>query len=144
MDDFLYVLKAELMGKLNPDQIEYQIGLYRKYIMDEMDQGKAIDQVMRKLGDPTKIAEKIIEFYIENKDPNEKKSIWDERSPEEINAMFQNPEKGIKASFSPENGWDIRLGKLKLNSWYGTFIILGIVLVIFIFLSRIFPGLRIS
>ena len=144
MDDFLYALKAELMGKLEPDQIDYQIGLYRKYIVDEMDQGKAIDQVMRKLGDPTKIAELILKSYAENSTMDKEKSIWDERTPEEINAMINNPEKGIKASFSPETGWDVRLGKLKLNSWYGTFIILGIVLVIFVLLSQIFPGIRLS
>ena len=144
MDDFLYALKAELMGNLKPDQIDFQIDLYRNYIIEEMNNGKAIDQVMRKLGDPSKIAELILKSYAEGKDPNEKKSIWDERTPDEINAMIQNPERGIQAKFDPKTGWDVRLGKLKLNSWYGTFIILGIVLVIFVILSTIFPGLRVG
>lgn len=143
MDDFLYVLKAELMGKLKPEQIDFQIDLYRKYIRDEMDAGKSIDQVMRKLGDPMKIAELILDSYAEE-NAAEKKSIWDERTAEEINAMIQNPERGIQAKFDPNKGWDVRIGKLKLNSWYGTFIILGIVLVIFVILSTIFPGLRVD
>ncbi len=142
MDDFLYALKAELMGKLKPDQIDYQVNLYRNYIVEEMNSGKSIDQVMRKLGDPTKIAELILNSYAAGEDPSSKKSIWDERTPEEINAMINNPERGIQANFDPKTGWDVRLGKLKLNSWYGTFLILGIVLVIFVILSTIFPGLR--
>ena len=70
MDDFLYALKAELMGNLKPDQIDFQIDLYRNYIIEEMNNGKAIDQVMRKLGDPSKIAELILKSYAEGKDPN--------------------------------------------------------------------------
>ena len=36
MEDFLYVLKMELDGKLTQEQIAYQLDLYRNYIIEEM------------------------------------------------------------------------------------------------------------
>lgn len=145
MDDFLYALKLELEGKLADDQIEYQLGLYRKYIHTEMNKGKSMEMVLRKLGDPALISKLILESYEKREKEAKKKAEWEKKgnmTVEEINAQIQNPERGIRAEFIPDKGWDVRLGKLKLNSWYGTFIILGIVLVIFILLSTIFPGLR--
>ncbi len=56
---------------------------------------------------------------------------------EEINEQVYNPERGFHAEFKENEGWDIRLGRLKLNSWYGTLIILGIVLVVFILISEL-------
>lgn len=60
----------------------------------------------------------------------------------EINERIQNPEHGFHAEFKENEGWDIRLGKLKLNTWYGTLIILGVVLGVFVLLSILFPGIR--
>ena len=146
MDDFLYALKYELAGKIPNDQIDYQLDLYRKYINRERNSGKSLDMVLRKLGDPAKIAELIVESY-EQRDREEairKNMTESEALAAEINSKIQNPERGIQAKFIPDKGWDIRLGKLKLNSWYGTLIILGIVLAIFVLLSTIFPGIRMS
>ena len=56
---------------------------------------------------------------------------------EEINANVQNPEHGFHAEFIENEGWDVRLGKLKLNTWYGTLIILGAVLGISVLISTI-------
>ena len=39
--------------------------------------------------------------------------------------------------FIENEGWDVRLGKLKLNTWYGTLIILGAVLGISVLISTI-------
>ena len=51
--------------------------------------------------------------------------------------LVMNPGRGIKAEFKENEGWDIRLGKLKLNSWYGTLLILLIVLVVASLLKQI-------
>ncbi|MCD8151216.1 MAG: hypothetical protein LUE92_17045 [Clostridiales bacterium] len=58
------------------------------------------------------------------------------KTAEEINAQIQNPEHGFHAEFKENEGWDIRFGRLKLNTWYGTLIILGIVLAVFILFSE--------
>ena len=145
MDDFLYALKMELEGKLADDQIEYQMGLYRKYMNTEMNKGKSLEMVLRKLGDPSLIAKLILESYEKRAKEESKKAEWERKgnmTVEEINAQIQNPERGIRAEFILDKGWDVRLGKLKLNTCYGTLIILGVVLAIFVLLSTIFPGLR--
>jgi len=72
----------------------------------------------------------------------EKKSETEEKearlkTAEEINAQIQNPEHGFHAEFKEGEGWDIRFGGLKLNTWYGTLIILGIVLAVFILFSEL-------
>ena len=59
-DEFLYVLKLRLMDHLMPQELDEQIALYENYINEEMAGGKTLEQVMRKLGDPEKVAEMII------------------------------------------------------------------------------------
>ena len=145
MDDFLYALKLELEDRVTEDQMIEQLNLYREYIMKEMNTGKSLEQVLRKLGDPALIANLIVESYEKREKQEQNKDNWDmmaNMTAEEINAKIMNPEHGIHAEFIPDKGWDVRLGKLKLNSWYGTLIILGIVLAAFVLLSTIFPGLR--
>ena len=144
MDDFLYLLKMELGGKISDDQIEYQLDLYRKYINRERNNGKSLEMVLHKLGDPTKIAELIVDSYEkrEREAAIQANKTQSEILADEINAKIKNSDRGIQAKFIPDKGWDVRLGKLKLNSWYGTLIILGVVLAIFVVLSTIFPGLR--
>ncbi len=140
MDDFLYVLQCELEEKLTGEQILYQLNLYRKYMSEQMAEGKTEAQVLQKLGDPTVVAQKVMEAY-ENKEKQEAAQRGNAlKDPftltaEEMNAQIKNPEWGFHLQFEENKGWDIRLGKLKLNSWYGTLIILGVVLVIFILLS---------
>lgn len=140
MDDFLYVLQCELEEKLTGEQILYQLNLYRKYMSEQMAEGKTEAQVLQKLGDPIVVAQKVMEAY-ENKEKQEaaqRGNALKDPFPltaEEMNAQIKNPEWGFHLQFEENKGWDIRLGKLKLNSWYGTLIILGVVLVIFILLS---------
>lgn len=140
MDDFLYVLQCELEEKLTGEQILYQLNLYRKYMSEQMAEGKTEAQVLQKLGDPTVVAQKVMEAY-ENKEKQEaaqRGNALKDPFPltaEEMNAQIKNPEWGFHLQFEENKGWDIRLGKLKLNSWYGTLIILGVVLVLFILLS---------
>ena len=136
MDDFLYILKLELTGKLEPRQIEEQMQLYQNYIEEQIAGGKTLEQVMRKLGDPVKIAELIVKSYEDRQ--NRQQDTNNMTADERINAQIQNPEHGIHAEFK-EGEWDVRLGNLKLNSWYGTLLILGIVLGISIIISKFMP-----
>ena len=142
MDDFLYALKMELDGKLTDDQIAYPLDLYRDYIIKEMRKNKTEEQVLRKLGDPVLICKLIVESYEKREKENKKQERRMTQTEAEINERIQNPEHGFHAEFKENEGWDIRLGKLKLNTWYGTLIILGVVLGVFVLLSILFPGIR--
>ena len=136
MDDFLYILKMQLSGRITPEQIEDQMVLYQNYIEEQIAGGKTLEQVMRKLGDPALIADLIVESY-EKRNRAREREAKKNMTAEEINAQIQNPERGIRAEFKENEGWDVRLGNFKLNTWYGTLIILGIVLAIFIVFSEL-------
>lgn len=151
MNEFLSVLKIRLMDRLTPAELEEQLALYESYIKEQIAGGKTSEQVLRKLGDPAKVAELILEHY-DGEPPGEKQLCGGEpqdgcagcdfcgekgMTAAEINRQIQNPEHGIHAEFKEEEGWDVRLGNLKLNTWYGTLIILGIVLVIFVLISEL-------
>ena len=132
MDDFLYILKLQLEGRLSDDQITDQMHIYEDYIQEQVAGGKTMEQVMRKLGDPAKVADMIVEHYEKLEKQQQRESIGN-MTAEEINANVQNPEH----EFIENEGWDVRLGKLKLNTWYGTLIILGAVLGISVLISTI-------
>ena len=95
---------------------------------------------MRKLGDPVKIAYLIVEDYEKRakvQKRQDEREKMKQMTAEEINAQIKNPEHGFHAEFKENEGWDVRLGKLKLNTWYGTLLILAIVLVVFILISEL-------
>ncbi len=142
MEDFLSLLKLQLMDRLEPSDLDEQIALYENYINEQIKGGKTMEQVLAKLGDPSKVADMIVEHeegVLEQKESREAKVRWwnKDMTVEEINAQIENPpdDRGIHAEFKENEGWDVRLGNLKLNSWYSTLIILGIVVVIFILIN---------
>lgn len=140
MDDFLYILKLQLMDRLTPEQIDDQMVLYQNYIEEQIAGGKTLEQVMRKLGDPAKVADMIVDYYEKQaklKEQREAKEQIGNMTAQEINDQIQNPEHGFHAEFKENEGWDVRLGKLKLNTWYGTLIILGVVLLVFVLISEL-------
>lgn len=144
MDDFLYILKLQLMDRLTPKEVDEQIALYEDYINEEIAGGKTLEQVMRKLGDPSKVADMIVDHYAQmqqqkKEEEEQKRESFRNMTADEINEQIENPEHGFHAEFKENEGWDVRLGKVKLNTWYGTLIILGIVLVVFILISELKP-----
>ena len=136
MDDFLYILKLQLEGRLSDEQITDQMHIYEDDIQEQLAGGKTMEQVMRKLGDPEKVADMIVEHYEKLERQQQRENIGS-MTADEINANVQNPEHGFHAEFIENEGWDVRIGKLKLNTWYGTLIILGAVLGISILISEI-------
>ncbi len=144
MEDFLNVLKSQLMDSLPPGELEEQIALYRRYINAQVAEGQTMEQVLAKLGDPAKVAELIVEHEADTraqreKEQYEKQRLWKkDMTVEEINAQIENPpEHGVHAEYKESEGWDVRAGKVKLNSWYFTLIILGAVLVIYILINQL-------
>ncbi|MCC8081129.1 MAG: DUF1700 domain-containing protein [Lachnospiraceae bacterium] len=142
MNEFLNVLKLNLMDRLTPAELNEQVALYENYINEQLAGGKTLEQVMRKLGDPEKVADMIVKHYggqesEKTEQTNRAGRIFRDMTTDEINEQIQNPDRGIHAEFKENEGWDVRLGKLKLNTWYGTLIILGIVLVVFVLFSEL-------
>lgn len=147
-DEFIVELSQALFGKMTQAQINGQIQYYEKYIMEEVRKGKTEEQVIEELGSPRLLAKTITlaagqpaERPFDRKTRasmlfgGEKESA-EEDTEEKKNRTHSEADQyepgyhGVKAEFSAEKGWDIRLGKFKINSWYGTGIILGIILII--------------
>ncbi len=132
------------MDSLPPEELEEQIALYRRYMENQVAGGQTMEQVLSKLGDPAKVAELIVAHDADvraqqEKEQYEKQRLWKkDMTVEEINAQIENPpNRGVHAEFKENEGWDVRAGRVKLNSWYFTLIILGIVLVIFIAINQL-------
>ncbi len=144
MDEFLNLLKLQLMDRLEPTELEEEIALYRDYIDEQTAQGEPMEDVLARLGDPAKVADMIVQHETGIVERHELASRAQKETPlfkrdmtvEEINAQIENPVHGIHAEYTADDGWDVRAGKLKLNTWYGTLIIVGIVLVIFILINQ--------
>ena len=108
-----------------------------KRMMDACYQGKRIRDMLPPL--PDGVASSFIQYLdiIEKLEKQQQRESIGNMTAEEINANVQNPEHGFHAEFIENEGWDVRLGKLKLNTWYGTLIILGAVLGISVLISMI-------
>jgi hypothetical protein len=156
MDDFLYLLKLQLEGRIPQEEVDFQIRNYESYINEETAGGKPLESVLRYLGDPSKIADIVVENYHKRKkmdlerrwnvqsarpfgmdaEGEPLKDVTGDSTAEEINAHVQNPKHGIKAEYKEGKGWDVRLGRLKLNGWTGTLLILLVVVVIYTLIKQ--------
>ena len=85
MDDFLYILKLQLEGRLSDEQITDQMHIYEDYIQEQLAGGKTMEQVMRKLGDPEKVADMIVEHYEKLERQQQRENIGN-MTADEINA----------------------------------------------------------
>ncbi|MCC8141176.1 MAG: DUF1700 domain-containing protein [Lachnospiraceae bacterium] len=147
MEDFLSVLKLQLMDRLEPKELDEQLALYENYINEQLEEGQTMEQVLARLGDPAKVADMIVEHEegivkrheVLERPEKETPLLQRDMTEEEVNAQIKNPPPGmgVHAEFTEDEGWDVRVGKFKLNGWYGTLIIVGVVLVIFIVISQL-------
>lgn len=147
-DEFIVELSQALFGKMTQAQINGQIQYYEKYIMEEVRKGKTEEQVIEELGEPHLLAKTIAlmadkptertfdrktrasMLFGEQKESAKEDTEEKKRRTHSEADQYEPGYHGVKAEFSSEKGWDIRLGKFKINSWYGTGIILGIILII--------------
>ena len=77
--------------------------IYEDYIQEQLAGGKTMEQVMRKLGDPEKVADMIVEHYEKLERQQQRENIGS-MTADEINANVQNPEHGFHAEFI-EKAW---------------------------------------
>lgn len=147
-DEFIAELSQALFGKMAQAQINGQIQYYDRYIMEEVRKGKTQEQVIEELGTPQLLAKTIAltadkpaespfdrkartsMLFGEQSDAAKDDTEEKKRRAYSEADQFEPGYRGVKAEFSAEKGWDIRLGKFKINSWYGMGIILGIILII--------------
>lgn len=131
--EFLNILKASLEGEVTEAIINENISYYSGYIDSEISKGKNESEVLQQLGDPRLIAKTIIETSSVTKS-----SGTYTYSNENENTREEKPtKKGFNAEFNEQNGWDIRFGNLKLNTWYGKIILIVIVIIVLLVIGQI-------
>lgn len=155
--EFLEELRSALEIEVSRQVLEDNVKFYDEFIRNEVRKGKTEVQVLEELGSPRLIAHTIIDVestsdghkgyseYSQNSGMNENEysNDYQKNGGSEYYSNGWNSQdgnegsgKGLHFNYSDENGWDIRFGRFKLNSWYGK--LLGIILVISFFVIVIF------
>lgn len=141
-EEFIGVLERTLRGAGASEALIWDnINYYSNYFREEMNKGRSEEDIIGELGDPRLIAKTII-GVLEDDGYEETSGNYEEagRGDHQREEDYQNSNKygndrngGFRAEFG-ENGWDVRLGNFKVNSWYG-YLLIG--LIIFAVLSLV-------
>lgn len=129
--EFLTELRIALQGEISQIKVNENLHYYENYIVEESRKGRMEEQVIEELGSPRLIAKTIIDTTDQpiEYEQAEYKQQYEEQ---EKSIKDQHP-RGFHINYDETNGWDIRYGKFKINSWYGTLtIVLITVLIIFL------------
>ncbi len=130
--EFLNILKLSLEGEVTETIINENMNYYSNYIEAEINKGMSEAEVLHQLGDPRLIAKTIIETSsISRSSGTYTYSNENEENSEEVKR------KGLHVDFNNQQGWDIRFGKLKLNTWYGKLLLIIIVIMILLVIGKI-------
>ncbi|MFG6384299.1 MAG: DUF1700 domain-containing protein [Lachnospiraceae bacterium] len=130
--EFLYELQVALQGEISQAAINDNIKYYDNYIMEETRKGKSEEEVIISLGNPRLIAKTLI-------DTTEQFGTFNNGQYDTDSFEQQNlgNEKGFNANYSEQGGWEIRFGKLKLNTWYGKLLIIMIAILLIVIVANV-------
>lgn len=130
--EFLQELRIALQGEVNQAAINEHIRYYESYIIEESRKGKSEEEVIAQLGNPRLIAKTLIDT---TEQFGSAKS--EEYYSESYSQKTAGNEKGFHADYSDVDGWDVRIGKLKLNSWYGKLIMILLAIIIIVVVAHV-------
>ncbi len=163
-DEYLALLSQALFGRMKQSAINAQIRYYENYILEQVAKGEDEQQVLEKLGSPQALAKSLCQFdkikpageevIVEPARKNrffeasksrgfnmtdedkyaKNQSSSNERSYSE-NDQYLEGYNGVKAEFDKEEGWKVEIGGFRLNSWYGTLLIAGVIIAIYIIIN---------
>lgn len=131
--EFLQELRIALQGEISQTALNEHIRYYENYIIEESHKGKTEQEVIAQLGNPRLIAKTLIDTT-EQFGQHQRDTYYSEGN------YYQGTmgnEKGFHADYSEQKGWDIRFGRLKLNSWYGKLLLVAIAVLILIIVAKL-------
>jgi len=134
--EFVDVLERALRGAgISEYDISDNINYYNTYFLEQERHGRTEAEVIEELGDPRLIAKTIIGVQDDDDEPvtgsyDSETGTYEEHTSEE----YSGSRRGLHAELN-SNGWDVRFGRFKLNSWYG-YLFIGVV--VFAVLSVLF------
>ena len=116
--EFLHELQIALQGEMSREAVEGHIRYYGDYIMEESRKGASEEEVVARLGSPRLIAKTLIDTTEQFGPSFQGAHGWDGESRDEGSGR-----RGFGAGYSQQGGWEVRLGKWKLNGWTGKLIL---------------------
>jgi hypothetical protein len=131
--EFIDRLKVALEGEVSEITINENITYYSNYIDNEVNKGKSESMVLQELGDPRLIAKTIIDTNTISKSNGT--YTYSNENEEPIGK--EDRKKGFSAEYDQQDGWDIRFGNIKLNTWYGKALLVILVIIILFVLGNI-------
>lgn len=126
--EFLHELQVALQGEIDQAAVNENIRFYDNYIMEESRKGKTEEEVTAQLGSPRLIAKTLI-------DTSEK--IASSQGQYYSGDYGSDTGRGFQADYSEQNGWDVRFGGLKLNSWYGKLLLIMIAVLLIVIVANV-------
>lgn len=130
-NEFLYILKESLEAEVSQSVVDDNLVYYNNYIDQEIQKGKSEAEVLSLLGEPRLIAKTIIET---SQTSNSSKTYT---YSDQINRDRQDEPKGFHAAYGEQDGWDVRYGRFKINSWYGKMLLIIMFIVIVCVIGKI-------
>ncbi|KAB1440943.1 DUF1700 domain-containing protein [Candidatus Galacturonibacter soehngenii] len=131
--EFLNILQVTLDGEVSQDVIDENLLYYNNYIDDEIRKGKKEIDILQLLGEPRLIAKTIIETSSVTKSTR----TYTYSNEMEDEMQDKTNQRGFHASYDEHEGWDLRYGKFKINSWYGKMILIILLIVVLCLVGQI-------
>lgn len=128
--EFLHELQIALQGEIDQAAVNENIRFYDNYIMEESRKGKTEEEVTAQLGNPRLIAKTIIDTS-ENIGPSQGQYYSGDYG------SSAGTGRGFQADYSEQDGWDVRLGRFKLNSWYGKLLLVMIAVLLIVIVANV-------
>ncbi|MCI9176692.1 MAG: DUF1700 domain-containing protein [Lachnospiraceae bacterium] len=127
--EFLHELQIALQGEMDQAAVNENLRFYDNYIMEESRKGKSEAEVTAQLGNPRLIAKTLI-------DTSDKPGAFGKQYYSE-NYSSKGEDRGFRADYSEQDGWDVRLGGFKLNSWYGKLLLILIAILLIVIIANV-------
>ena len=123
--EFLHELQVALQGEIGQAAVNENIKYYDNYIMEESRKGKSEEEVTAQLGNPRLIAKTLI-------DTSDKVGASQgQYYSGDYGGQPAGAGRGFRAEYAGQDGWDVRFGRMKLNSWFGKLmLVLAAVLIV--------------
>lgn len=130
--EFLHELQIALQGEISQAAVNENIRYYDNYIMEESRKGKSEEEVIAQLGNPRLIAKTLI-------DTTEQFGSYGgaEYYSQDYSQSSAGGDRGFRADYSEQDGWDVRVGKLKLNTWYGKLLLILIAVALIVIVANV-------
>ncbi|MCI9531733.1 MAG: DUF1700 domain-containing protein [Lachnospiraceae bacterium] len=129
--EFLHELQLALQGEMSREAVDGHMKYYNDYIMEESRKGGSEEEVVGRLGSPRLIAKTLIDTSGQPSQGGGGQPGW------EGDGGHVGNERGFHAGYSPQDGWDVRFGKVKLNSWYGKLLLVVLAVLLLMVIANV-------